>query len=403
MDHSTSRRPPQRHLDLDWVRIGAFLILILYHVGMFYVPWDWHVKSPRTVEWLQPVMVLTNPWRLTLLFIVSGAATRFMADKMTVGGLARIRAVRLLPPLLVGVLVIVPPQTWLQVAQAQARPPVPYGQFWLLYLTGEGHWMWHGQPLSTPTWNHLWFVVYLFVYTAGLIALLTLMPRLLPRLQSCGERLLEGTRTLWVPAIYFVAVRLGVAPHFPETHALFGDWTVHAESVAAFLFGYLFAKSDALWDGFVRWRRIMAMAAITCYAAYAGSLMGWMTGRLSPVIAPGIMQWVYGLDQWAWVAAILGFARHHLAMRDNGLRRYMTEAIFPFYLIHQTIIITAGYAMTGLKLPLLLEAGVLLATTIAGCTLFFEVVRRSGSLRGLFGLRSHAHAVTEKSTFPPVS
>lgn len=50
----------RRH-DLDWIRVGAFMLLILYHVGMFYVPWDWHVNSPQPVEWLEPVMQLTNP------------------------------------------------------------------------------------------------------------------------------------------------------------------------------------------------------------------------------------------------------------------------------------------------------------------------------------------------------
>jgi glucans biosynthesis protein C len=395
MDRSISQKMPQRHLDLDWVRIGAFMILIFYHVGMFYVPWDWHVKSLRIIEWLQPVMVLTNPWRLTLLFIVSGTATRFMADKMTIGGLARIRAVRLLPPLIFGMLVIVPPQTWLQVAQAQAQPPLPYGRFWLSYLTGHGHWTWHGQPLPTPTWNHLWFVVYLFVYTAGLTALLAVLPRLLARVQSYGEWLLAGGRIQWLPAIYFVAVRQMLAPHFPETHALIGDWTVHAESVAAFLFGYLFAKSNMLWNSFVCWRWIMLMAALTCYLVYAGALVEWMTGRISPTTAPIMMQWVYGLDQWAWVAAILGFARRHLAKRDNALRRYMTQAIFPFYLIHQTIIITAGYALTRLHLPLALEAGALLAITVVGCILFFELVRRSGPLCFLFGLKTQERTVQQ--------
>ena len=53
----------ERRHDLDWIRVGAFSLLILYHIGMFYVPWYWHVKSPQPVEWLQPVMQLTNPWR----------------------------------------------------------------------------------------------------------------------------------------------------------------------------------------------------------------------------------------------------------------------------------------------------------------------------------------------------
>ena len=88
---------PDRRYDLDWIRVGAFFLLILYHVGMFYVPWDWHVKSPHPVDELELAMFLTNPWRLTLLFLVSGAATRFMADNVTVGKLtgARIVASRL--------------------------------------------------------------------------------------------------------------------------------------------------------------------------------------------------------------------------------------------------------------------------------------------------------------------
>ena len=37
--------PPQRLFFLDWVRIIAFAVLVLYHVGMYYVTWDFHIKS----------------------------------------------------------------------------------------------------------------------------------------------------------------------------------------------------------------------------------------------------------------------------------------------------------------------------------------------------------------------
>jgi hypothetical protein len=67
----------RRH-DLDWIRVCAFMLLILYHVGMFYVPWDWHVNSPRPVEWLEPVMQLTNPWRLTLFLLAFICTIIFM-------------------------------------------------------------------------------------------------------------------------------------------------------------------------------------------------------------------------------------------------------------------------------------------------------------------------------------
>ena len=57
----------QRRHDLDWVRVCAFGLLVLYHVGMYYVTWDWHVKSPAASDALEPFMLLSSPWRLALI------------------------------------------------------------------------------------------------------------------------------------------------------------------------------------------------------------------------------------------------------------------------------------------------------------------------------------------------
>lgn len=67
----------QRRHDLDWLRVIAFGLLVLYHVGMYYVTWDWHVKSPTTHLMLEPLMLLSSPWRISLL-LISGVATAFM-------------------------------------------------------------------------------------------------------------------------------------------------------------------------------------------------------------------------------------------------------------------------------------------------------------------------------------
>ena len=60
------------------MRIAAFGLLIFYHVGMLYVSWGFHIKSAHRITALEPVMLVLNPWRLSLLFLVSGVATRFM-------------------------------------------------------------------------------------------------------------------------------------------------------------------------------------------------------------------------------------------------------------------------------------------------------------------------------------
>src|SRR5262245_29096653 len=148
---------PNRRNDLDWLRIAAFGLLIFYHVGMFYVTWDWHVKSSHASTAVEPLMRLVNPWRLMLLFVISGCATRFMLDTMTAGRFLGSRTVRLIIPLLFGAFVLVPPQSYLQVVE-QTGFTGSFGEFYAQYATASGHWYPNGEYLITPTYNHLWFV-----------------------------------------------------------------------------------------------------------------------------------------------------------------------------------------------------------------------------------------------------
>ena len=123
----------ERRYDLDWVRIGAFLLLILYHIGMYYVTWDWHVKSPHASSAIEPLMLLTSPWRLSLLFLVSGVATGYLLERQGARGFLGRRSVRLLVPLVFGMLVIVPPQSYLEVVE-KVQYAGNYGEFLGLYL-----------------------------------------------------------------------------------------------------------------------------------------------------------------------------------------------------------------------------------------------------------------------------
>ena len=143
---------PQRAFFLDWLRIAAFGLLVIYHVGMYYVSWDWHVKSPFAGPGLEPWMMLTSPWRMALLFLVSGAATSFLLQRDTGGAFLRSRSRRLLLPLLCGVLVIVPPQAYFEVVHKHAFAG-SYLDFLRLYFAGYGGFCRAGQCLVLPTWN----------------------------------------------------------------------------------------------------------------------------------------------------------------------------------------------------------------------------------------------------------
>lgn len=366
--------------------MGAFFLLILYHVGMFYVPWGFHVKTPRPVEWLEPLMLFTNPWRLTLLFVVSGAATRFMADKLTAGGLARARTARLLPPLLLAVFVIVPPQTYFELVE-KLHYAGSFADFYAKYVTASGHWRPDGEPLITPTYNHMWFVTYLFLYSLILAVMLRWGHSLIAPLERGVERALGGWGLLVWPVVVLAILRVTLFPHFEITHALIDDWYNHALSFGAFLFGFLIAKSEPLKAAFVRMRwpaLVLALASYAAYATYAWTYRG--DGPEPPDALAAAMRCLYAVDQWCAIAAVLGFGGKHLT-RGGPVLTYLTLGVFPFYIVHQTFIVVAGHHLAKQGLPQGLEAVLLIAGTFATCFATYEIVRRVAVLRPWFGLK----------------
>jgi surface polysaccharide O-acyltransferase-like enzyme len=381
----TDAQTPARLVYLDWIRVAAFALLILYHVGMFYVTWDWHVKSDHAGHALEPLMLLTNPWRLALLFLVSGAATRFMADKMGAGALAGRRTLRLLIPLVFAIVVIVPPQSYYEVVEAIGYQG-SYLAFWARYLAADPGFCDADGCLDVPTWNHLWFVAYLLVYTLLLTLALAFVRAPLLRFGGWLGRRLRGAGLLVWPILFLAAARLVLMPMFEVTHALVDDWYNHAVSFAAFLFGFLLMKDGAVAAECIRLRRVALAIFLAAYAAYAAYAWAYRAEDAVPPEALRMaMRLVYVVDQWTAIVAVLGFGARYLN-RDGPLLRTLTEAVFPFYILHQTIIVVAGHHLKSLGLPAAAEGTLLVAITAAGCWLGYDIVRRVGFLRPLFGL-----------------
>ena len=125
---------------------------------------------------------------------------------------------------------------------------------------------------------------------------------------------------------------------------------------------------------------------LTAYAAYASYAWAWRDGdELPPEPLLSAMRIAFAVDQWSAVVAALGFGALYLN-RDSALLRTLTIAVFPFYIVHQTIIIVVGHDLAAKGLPVWAEAPILIAATALGCWLAFEIVRRVPLLRPLFGL-----------------
>lgn len=392
MPTQTATQSPlgERRYDLDWVRIGAFMLLILYHVGMYYVTWDWHVKSPVASRAIEPLMMLSSPWRLSLLFLVSGVATAYLLERKGTKGFFGQRSLRLLLPLIFGMAVIVPPQSYLEVVEKIGYPG-SYGEFYGLYLTDYHGFCKGADCLRLPTWNHLWFVAYLWVYTLVLYVGVRCVPRFIPGLRRFAEWAFGGSGALLWPIVYLVVIQLTLARRFPANHALVGDWYNHALYGAVFVLGFALAGTRAPWVAMERAR----------WHALGGAILGWAficagmgiyasSGKFDPMLHQFGMA-VYGSVQWLAIVAILGFARRHFN-HDGVARRYLTTAIFPVYILHQSIIVVCAHALKPAHLQPVVEGLMLVLVTAAGCFLGYEAIRRVGLLRPLFGL-----SVSDKS------
>jgi glucan biosynthesis protein C len=65
---------------LDWLRVGAFALLIVFHIGMLYVSWPYNLKSPRLYPAIEPLMIAIGAWRLALVFLISGVGSHYLID-----------------------------------------------------------------------------------------------------------------------------------------------------------------------------------------------------------------------------------------------------------------------------------------------------------------------------------
>lgn len=375
-----------RRADLDWLRIGAFALLILYHCGMYYVAdWGWHVKNSQTYEWLQDLMKLTNPWRMSLLFLLSGMALALARPTFSGWTLLRLRSSRLLVPLLFGMFVVVVPQVYFEARSQQLIEP-GYLQFWWQYINPNTDLLpEHHSPIGLLTWNHLWFLPYLFCYSVLLLPLHGVFSWLS---KACDQV------PLWCFALILIGLSLlavlTLRAAFPTTHALLDDWYNHAKYGLVFVAGYLLALQRQWWAALPRWRYGFLATALLGYALLVLDNHDVFDGLDDDAIGLQLMFSLCSvLNHWAWLGVALAFAAQYLqqpAFDPAGkIRRYASAAILPWYVLHQTLTIVFAVALQPLKLHDGVEAMLLISLTVLGCGVGYEMIRRQPLLNWLAG------------------
>ena len=377
-----------RRYDIDWLRVIAFGLLILYHVGMYYVTdWGWHIKSDSTSTLLQNVMILTNPWRMSLMFFIAAMALAFIVQKYPPTKLMQLRTTRLFVPLLFGMFVIVAPQPYIE-ALSQGLIEPGFWQFWLEYINPNTSLLKdeHG-PIGLLTWNHLWFLPYLWVYS--LIAIICVRPLV----AFANSNLLAKTPFLifgLVIAAVLIVNRFLLGDLFPTTHDLVNDWYNHVKYGFVFIVGFVFTLQQRWWQFVINQRNWFLLVALICYSFIIAD-----RHLLFPELAEAFHQhtsikilyrFIYSINHWCWIFAAVGLAGFWLN-KPSRVLSYANTAILPWYMLHQTLIVMFAWWLKSFNIHAGVESAILIALTILSCLLGYGAIKRIPPLAWACGLK----------------
>jgi len=366
-----------RRVDLDWIRVIVFGLLILYHVGMVFVPWDFHIKNETTADWLEWPMTFLNRWRLPILFLISGMGTRMALSSRSWGEFLSERTVRLFVPLVFGILVVVPPQVYVE-RQVQGEAYASYWQFYPHFFEGV-------YPTGNFSWHHLWFLPYLLVYSILLSPWFVFL-RNNPdcKFLARTERWLVDGRIWIAMAIPLIFAEVVLRPYFPSTRNLIWDWYHFAQYLLMFVYGFLFISvQNSFWPALDR-------IGIRALAIGLATFSLLMLPRVLSIDSSGIRMaapLLEAVNTGAWCLAVLALGSRFLN-RPSSVLAYCNSAVYPCYIAHQTILIVAAYWTYDQSWPIMLKFLLLTVITLVGSLLTFEIVRRVPLLSTCFGIKA---------------
>ena len=370
MTHTTSGMS-RRH-DIDWLRILAVLLLIPFHTARLFDFWEPnYVKNAELSAALSYQNSFIGPWHMPLFFLLAGAATWHALDLRSGGEYVRERFKRLFVPLVFGVLVIVPPQAYLARFQNPSYAN-SYLQFLPDYFTIRGDLTGY-TGLFTP--GHLWFILYLVVFSLVALPLFLFLKRdrrFVVWLMRCCEK--RG-------AVFLLAIPLGIAGALPDISGKNPFFYI-----TLFIYGYLLMGDTRFRDVIDHHKGVSLIVGVV---AMTITITLWALRVQFPDNSPGDILF-YSLrtfNTWFWLIAILGYGQRYLDF-TNRAQQYANEAAYPFYILHQTVIIVIGYCVVRWNMNLWVKYCVIVLGAFVMTLLLYDVcVKRTNVTRFLFGMK----------------
>jgi peptidoglycan/LPS O-acetylase OafA/YrhL len=375
----------QRRYDLDWLRVFGILLVFVYHSSRFYNVEDWNVKNNIWYPSVELWNSFSTSFMMPLMFVISGASLFYALRKGGFGRFLKDKVLRLLVPLVVGALTHISLQDYLF--------NIAHGQFSGSYF----HFLPQYYHLDSINWlgAHLWYLWFLFLFS---IILYPLMRWLKSRGSGFLSRLvgvISKTGVLYTLTFPFLLLYLIIPSDSPLLNDN-GGWP-YIMYLWFLLLGFLTVSDEQLQDKIRRLRWVSLVVGLALEVGFIIVLSQVPNpDEITPLLMlAGVMR-IFG--GWICVLAIFGLGMQYLTARTPKLD-YANEAVLPFYIFHQTVLLAVGYFVLQWGMLEVLEWAVIVVISFASIMVLYEfAVRRFNVMRFLFGMKPRTRPAVAEST-----
>ncbi len=363
----------QRRYDLDWLRVLGILLVFVYHSSRFYNVEDWNVKNNIWYSSVEIWNLFSTSFMMPLMFVISGASLFFALGKGGFGKFLKDKVLRLLVPLAVGALTHLSFQSYLW-DKTHGLFSGNYFQYLPHYYPFRINWF----------GGHLWYLWYLFLFS------LILYP-LLRWFKGNGSGFLFGLGG-WLGkggTVYLLALPILLLYLLPSDFPFMGMNGGYPYLMYLFflLWGFVLVSDDRLNDSIRNLRWVSLSVGLTLVVGFiiVYNQIADPTVMSPSLILAGAMR-VFG--GWMCVLAILGLGAQYLTARTPKLD-YANEAVLPFYIFHQTVLLVVGYFVLQWGLPDVFEWAIIASTSFVVIMAIYEfLTRRVNTARWLCGMKA---------------